>query len=80
MHTITLYTTAGCHLCKQAEDMLRQAGQNSTIAWRSSDIADDPVLVERYGIRIPVIMRAEDGAELGWPFDQRQLEKFLRIN
>ena len=34
---------------------------------------DDEALVEKYGIRIPVLKRARDGEELGWPFDEEQL-------
>jgi hypothetical protein len=77
MRVIIFYTTAGCHLCEQAEAMLSKVAQERALAWETSDIADDPELIERYGIRIPVLMRREDEAELGWPFDQQQLENFL---
>jgi hypothetical protein len=77
MRVIIFYTTAGCHLCEQAEAMLRQSAREFTLDWETSDIADDPELVARYGIRIPVLRRSEDGAELGWPFDQEQLKSFV---
>jgi hypothetical protein len=41
------------------------------------DIADDEALVEKYGIRIPVLKRARDGEELGWPFGEEQLTRFI---
>lgn len=52
--------------------MLRQAGAG----WESVEIADDPQLLERYGVRIPVIRDAA-GRELGWPFDVHRLQEFL---
>lgn len=69
---LVLYGTAGCHLCEQAGALLRQAGVQAT----ETDIADDEALLERYGVRIPVLARA-DGAELDWPFDAAALARFL---
>lgn len=64
---LTLYGTTGCHLCDQAEALLRQAGAARPLPWRYVDIALDEGLVARYGTRIPVLVAA-DGRELGWPF------------
>ena len=72
MHPLTLYTTSGCHLCEHAEAILDGAGQ----AYQTIDIADDLQLMERYGVRIPVVKDAA-GRELGWPFDGSQLGVFL---
>lgn len=69
---ITLYSTDGCHLCELAQAQLLRLD----IAFMTRDIIDDAELVTRYGTTIPVIARA-DGAELNWPFDIGQLEKFL---
>lgn len=69
---LVLYGTAGCHLCEQARALLRQAGMRAT----ETDIATDDALLERYGVRIPVLARA-DGAELDWPFDAATLARFL---
>jgi glutaredoxin len=69
---LKFYTTAGCHLCEHAEAILLDAGcQFSAI-----DIEGDPELIQRYGIRIPVVARAS-GAELGWPFDGTALRAWL---
>lgn len=77
MKTLTLYTTAGCHLCEEAELILRYCQQYEPgIQWQSVDIAEDPALVERYGLRIPVIRK--DDAELGWPFDPGQVMGFWK--
>ena len=70
---IKLYGTAFCHLCEQAEAVLREIGIEADYV----DIADDDVLLEKYGIRIPVLKRADTGAELGWPFDAVAASRFL---
>ena len=44
---LTLYGTAGCHLCDQAEALLQQAGRARAIEWRYVDIADDADFVGR---------------------------------
>ncbi|WP_417349864.1 glutaredoxin family protein [Ferrimonas sp.] len=67
-----LYHTDGCHLCEQAAGLLAELGQ----PFSRADIVDSPELVERYGVRIPVVQRS-DGAELGWPFELAELERFL---
>ena len=79
MKTLTLYSTAGCHLCEDAELILQYCKQyEPAISWQTVDIAEDPALVERYGIRIPVVHSEPDGEELGWPFDAGQLMEFFK--
>ena len=68
-----LYTTSGCHLCEQAEKLLAQAG----LAFDAVEIADDPALLERYGVRIPVLRRRDTGEELNWPFNAVALHELL---
>ena len=70
---IKLYGTAFCHLCEQAEAVLREIGIEADYI----DIADDDELLEKYGIRIPVLKRADTGTELGWPFDAVAVSRFL---
>ena len=72
MRSLTLYTTSGCHLCEHAEHILEAGGHQ----FDAVDIADDLDLMERYGVRIPVV-KDEAGRELVWPFDGTQLEGFL---
>lgn len=84
---LQLFTTSGCHLCEQAEILLapvlvhanrlrEQTGLDSLTLERV-EIADDPLLAERYGVRIPVLCVQDDAQELGWPFDQSELFTFL---
>jgi thiol-disulfide isomerase/thioredoxin len=76
---LLLFTTLGCHLCEEAERMLATVAcsQSFTLTVDAIDIADDEALVEKYGILIPVLKRARDGEELGWPFDEELLARFI---
>ena len=72
---LELYGTAFCHLCEQAQAVLREIGVEADYI----DIADDDELVEKYGIRIPVLKRRDTGAELGWPFDALAVLQFMSL-
>jgi hypothetical protein len=73
-----LYTTAGCHLCEQAESILRAvAAGNPALHWTPVDISEDPVLVDAYGLRIPVVKLPGRQQDLGWPFDEAALRDYL---
>ena len=69
--SLTLFSSPGCHLCEQAEDIVDYVGVSFAVV----DISSDVDLVRQYGIRIPVLKRA-DGAGLGWPFDALDVERF----
>ena len=72
-----LYSTSGCHLCEIAHGMIEQAlAGRPDHACVEVDIADDDALFGRYGIRIPVLLHP-DGRELGWPFDDAELDAFM---
>jgi hypothetical protein len=76
---LVLFTTAGCHLCDDAEAILRYCrSYYPQVQWRTVEIAEDAALVERYGVRIPVISMADSEAELSWPFDPGQLMAFIK--
>lgn len=68
---LLLYGTRFCHLCEQAGAVLHAAGVTAEYI----DIAEDQALLEQYGMRIPVVRRVDNGAELGWPFDVAALER-----
>jgi len=70
---VILYTTAGCHLCNLAEAILLALPAHYQLEISSIEIGDSDELVERYGIRIPVL-EFSDGSELGWPFAQQDVE------
>ncbi|MCG6933211.1 MAG: glutaredoxin family protein [Gallionella sp.] len=70
---LMLYGTRYCHLCDQAEALLEAAGMGAKYV----DIASDDALLEKYRVRIPVLVRVDSGAELGWPFDAPALQRFI---
>ena len=75
--TLIFYTTLGCHLCDQAKAIMSETLNPEFFQVKEQDIADDDALIERYGTRIPVLQRCQDGTELGWPFDHKDLVVFL---
>ncbi|ADJ29646.1 glutaredoxin family protein [Nitrosococcus watsonii] len=62
---LILYHTAGCHLCEEARRLLAQLPE---ITAEEVDIGDDPLLAERYGTEIPVLLQPASGLTLKWPF------------
>ncbi|HAF43416.1 MAG: glutaredoxin [Sideroxydans sp. GWF2_59_14] len=70
---LVLYGKESCHLCDEAEVVLRELG----IVAEYIDITSDAGLLENYGIRIPVLKRLDSRAELGWPFDAERVARFL---
>ena len=61
MRQITLYTRVGCHLCEEAEAIIRRLaapGDRVTLV----DIDADPSLTDPYTVRVPVV--EVDGVEV----------------
>lgn len=77
MISLILYSTVGCHLCELAEEQLRQAQQQFDLRWRWTEIVDSEELMERYSLRIPVVVEPVSGEEMGWPFTQPELQTWL---
>ena len=71
---LILYRREECPLCEHAEAALRGAGVE---AWDAVDVGWEGPLEERYGTRVPVLVRADSGAELAWPFDPPGIRRFL---
>ena len=69
---LVLYATSGCHLCEQADALIRGA---VTVPFHTVEIADDEDLLGRYGLRIPVLRRLDTGEELDWPFDAAAVQR-----
>lgn len=72
---LTLYSTWGCHLCEEAEAMLRAASAEFVTV----DIVDDPAAFALYRTEIPVLAQHHAGhiTELKWPFDKAALHTFI---
>ena len=82
--TLTVYRKPGCHLCDDAEILLRdelalraRAGLSLASVERV-DITGDADLENRYGRRIPVFAVGDDESEL--VTSQRQVRDFLDRN
>jgi glutaredoxin len=52
---VVMYTRQGCHLCEEAWEILEKAKQRFGFTLRRVDVDTDPVLVERYGLQVPVV-------------------------
>jgi thiol-disulfide isomerase/thioredoxin len=79
---LNFYTTTGCHLCEQALQVVArvQASTHPDLRITEIDIADDDELIERYGVRIPVVQSPANEKDLGWPFDDEALRQYLDVN
>lgn len=74
---LELYHTEHCHLCEEAAALCAAVLNPDYFDVVAVDIVDSDALVDRYGIRIPVLRNSDTGDELGWPFDVAQLIAFL---
>lgn len=72
---VVLYTRPDCHLCELAAQMLQDCGAT----WFEVDIETDLELIRKYGIRIPVLYRADVDRELFWPFSEEAVADFLEF-
>lgn len=75
---LLLFGTSGCHLCEQAEEIIRDYLSDRFDQWVDIlDIAEFEQWQAQFAIRIPVLYHPETQKELGWPFDQTQVEEFI---
>jgi glutaredoxin len=74
---IVLYERPGCHLCEEAEELLRRLAPRFPMQLRRVDITTDRELLRRYDIRIPVI-QVGGGLELEAPITRGKLERALQ--
>lgn len=72
--SLVLFQRDDCPLCDEALDVLAQGrAPDFETVW----IDDDPVLEERYGMRVPVLRDDAGDRELDWPFDAAAVRAFL---
>lgn len=72
---VTLYGRPGCHLCEDADRLLRRLRRHYRLRITRVDIRADPDLVRRYDILIPVVAVGE--TELTAPLSERALRAAL---
>ncbi len=71
---LCLYSTSYCHLCELAYSLAMKIPDISVVV---IDIEDDDFLFEKFGIRIPVLLRQDTKTELNWPFNEADIQKLL---
>ena len=71
-----LYGTSSCHLCEEAAALL----QDLNLCWSEVDIAEDEELLQSYGLKIPVLYRADNQTELCWPFSGNDILVFINAS
>jgi glutaredoxin len=75
-HQVTLMTRVGCHLCEDAEAILRRLADELGFGLRTVDIDADRELANEYSDRVPVIL--VDGKEHGyWRVEEPRLRAAL---
>ena len=75
MKALVLFSREDCHLCERLVEALVPVIENRATL-EIVDIDVDPELVDRYGLRIPVLVG--EGTELsGYPLDQSRVERYL---
>jgi len=74
---IALYGKPDCHLCDEAEAMVKVVAQEFGQAYRKVDIASDAGLLAEYRYRIPVV-RVDNRTSLDWPMTPGQLRRAVQ--
>ena len=71
-----LYGTSACHLCELAEQLLAEMLGDGSLQQEIElvDIAESEALVEKYGLRIPVL--EYQSKSLDWPFEKQDVLRF----
>ena len=79
MIRLLLLGTAGCHLCEQAEQIINDCLPiKLELTIEIIDIAEQEQWQETYATRIPVLFHPETKKDLGWPFDQTDVNEFIK--
>jgi hypothetical protein len=74
---LELLGTSGCHLCEEAEAYIEEARiqVSGDFELKRVEIADDPDLMEAFGVRIPVLRWEEQ--LMCWPFTSDDVTVFF---
>jgi uncharacterized metal-binding protein len=72
---IILYGTLGCHLCVDAENIVRSVAEHFSLSFVTFDIIDDEQVLAQLGEKIPAVEFRQQ--QLCWPFTQASLIAWL---
>lgn len=74
MLRVEIYGAPGCHLCEEAEGLLRRVAPELGLEVTSVDIAGDPEMEARFRPEIPVVFLAGRKA-FKYRVDERELRR-----
>jgi hypothetical protein len=83
---ILLLSTQACHLCELAQGVLLQVfsqpdilalSQSADLQIYLQDIIDQPIWLDQYGEKIPVLLDESSSLTLEWPFDAADAAQWL---
>ena len=75
---IYIYPRTQCASLDLADVELQQTSMFSSLNIEKVNIRTSTELYHLYGARIPVLKRADNEKEIGWPFNTADLEEFLQ--
>jgi Glutaredoxin-like domain (DUF836) len=76
---LILLETSGCHLCELALAIVNECWLNDhDLFIKNIDIAEFPEWQPKYATRIPVLHHPATQQDLGWPFDQADVQAFIK--
>lgn len=73
---LTFFTKSGCSLCETGRGVVEPVARATGAEVNAINIGDDPVLLERWGTRVPVVT-AEGTVLVEGRFDGRELRRAL---
>ena len=77
VHTITLLSRPGCHLCDEARSIIARVAADLGIGWTEQDITESADDMREYAEMIPVTLI--DGVQHDfWRVDEGRLRRALR--
>jgi glutaredoxin len=75
-HTVTLITRTGCHLCQDAETLLRSLRDELGFGYQELDVDAERARADEYSDRVPVILI--DGREHGyWRVEEARFRRSI---
>lgn len=75
---LRLVVSPGCHLCEEAEPVVRRVAQRYGLPLEIVDMDSDDELVRRYSLRIPVVLDAADRVVAEGTIEERHLRRTVK--
>jgi glutaredoxin len=76
VHTVTLLSRPGCHLCDEAREVIARIAAELGVAWTERDITRSPHDLQNFGDMVPVTF--VDGVQHDfWRVDEARLRRAL---